>query len=392
MLCLYASIALAIFILILSMLCLLSSKHSHMNKNSKISGAYLNSSSTDAKKNGRFNPSDLGYQHNIDLRDSVEIFKNSIKKYINAPLNSKVIINSGATESIANMVLWAKNYNPYGIVVGTNFDHSAVKDNCDNYEVSYSQDLNINDLNERTSMIFLTHVNAKTGEYMNVKNFKLNIDSYSFMNNDNRFHVNSGSNFRQYKPIVVLDATQSITKLPIDMEGWGLNAVFFSLHKIGGPIGVGVLVINDDVLFPFKPLISGKQQNGLRGGTFPLYELDDFNIFDENKDDINDRKEIWEHSYNKLTDAGLKVYKPITNHLYNTLLININGCPMDIIYRLSTEGIYVGNTSACKNEEILNGGAVKEGVDFENAIRISFTDKDDLNDDVLDDIIRVINE
>lgn len=365
-----------------------------------LTGAYLNYSSTNARKNGTLNPSDLGYPQNIQLRFDVEHLKVKIRKLINAPADSKVIINSGATESIANCIFWAKSYNKYGTIVGTKFDHSAVEDNCKTFDVEYDPNLNTGSINERCSMIFLTHVNSKTGEILDIPTFKRNFDNYSFMNEnlEDSFKQNIAHPFNltalQYKPIIVLDATQSIMKVPIDMEKWKLNAVFFSLHKIGGPIGMGVLVVKDTKYAPFKPLISGKQQYSLRGGTLPMQNLLESEwIFDE-YDDYNDRRDKWKDTFDKMKKAGLNVYEPKGKHLFSTFLIDVEGCPMEKINALARKGIYVGNTSACKNEEIVDssvsGGAKGDDEDdepFTNAIRVSFMNSDELSDEIVDEII-----
>lgn len=360
-----------------------------MNKG--ISGSYLNVSSTAASKTGVFNPSDIAYPDNINLRENVNAFKESVLKYINAPSSARVIINSGATESIANCIYWAKTYNPYGSISGTTFDHTSVKDNCDNFDVKYIPDTNITNLDDKASLLFLTHVNPRTGEILNVPNFVRNLNAYTFMNETQSFN-NITSNTRQYRPIVVLDASQSIGKIPIDMKAWNLNAVFFSLHKIGGDIGVGVLIVNDHKLFPFRPLIGGKQQNGLRGGTMPIQKVVDFDLKSIESDvgDINERKAAWEQARSKMLEAGLKVYTPKMSHLYNTLLIQVNECPLNIISKLASKNIYIGNVSACKNEDILSGGSTTP-TDDNGAVRISFSSSSDLSPSVVDSIISAIN-
>ena len=65
--------------------------------------------------------------------------------------------------------------------------------------------------------------------------------------------------------IVHSDATQAIGKIPLDMVQLGLDAISFSAHKLRGPQGVGVLIINRK---PGHKLISGgDQENKRRGGT-----------------------------------------------------------------------------------------------------------------------------
>ena len=368
-----------------------------------LKGAYLNYSSTNARKNGTLNPSDLAYPQILDSRQDFFSLANKLCGQINAPFKTRVIINSGATESIAQCIWWAKQNNQFGIIQGTNFDHSAVKDNCENFGLTYDNvALRKNKILDNCAMIFLTHVDSKTGEILDIANFKRNVlDKYNYLYSDKLANPYN-KHVRQYKPLVVLDATQSMNKIPIDMERWGINAVFFSLHKLGGPIGTGLLFI-DDSTHTFKPLIAGKQQGELRGGTFPLESvLNSAYIFDH-YDDANERKERWQQVYDKLTKAGLVVYKPKGKHLYNTLLIDIHHCPLGIINALAEKNIYVGNVSACANETAdkeqkakkkLKGGDTDEHEiqPFEKAIRISFKKSKELTDDVIDQIVKVIKE
>lgn len=63
------------------------------------------------------------------------------------------------------------------------------------------------------------------------------------------------------------DLTQTLGKIPLDVDELGLDYATFSAHKIGGPIGVGALYVRSGV--PFSPLIiGGNQENKRRGGTY----------------------------------------------------------------------------------------------------------------------------
>jgi cysteine desulfurase len=220
---------------------------------------------------------------------------------------------------------------------------------------------------------------------------------------------------RQMRPIIAVDATQSITKLPIDMQKWGINAVFFSLHKLGGPMGFGVLVISDmneqEYCPVFKPLIAGYQQLGLRGGTWDMEEFVNVYRCIKDNDEKNKRKNKWVEGYDKLEELGLKVVKPDKNHMYNTYLIEVPGCPLGVINALAQEGIYVGNASSCSNEaitdknmeerarlygpdELLEGGAVKRKHEQESSkryIRLSFNKSTDFNMETLEKIADMLN-
>lgn len=74
------------------------------------------------------------------------------------------------------------------------------------------------------------------------------------------------------KPLY-LDATQAIAHFEVDIQELNeeangqLIALSFSGHKLGAPKGIGVMYIKEDVQSDFVPLIYGKQERGLRGGT-----------------------------------------------------------------------------------------------------------------------------
>jgi cysteine sulfinate desulfinase/cysteine desulfurase-like protein len=322
-------------------------------------GGYLNTNSTTTDS---LNPSDLAYPEINEKRNEMERIKKKILLMIEAPSDAKVIFNSGSTESIAQCIFWAKNSNPYGIVLGSNYDHSSVKDNCNSFDMNYSKTKN----SDNVSMVFITHVDGKNGQIMDMN--KMNIMLNDIIHNE-------------YAPLRVLDAAQSFMKIPIRMKKWRLNAVFFSLHKIGGKIGTGCLVIKDDVNHIFTPLISGSQQNGLRGGTYNIDNIIDINL--DNFDDLNSRKDSWNYAVKYLEDHKLEVMKPTTNHLYNTILIKINTCPLHHIHNLAKQGVYVGNISACANEIQSN--------DETQAIRLSFLNPQVMNESNLDKIVTELN-
>lgn len=65
-------------------------------------------------------------------------------------------------------------------------------------------------------------------------------------------------------PILHTDAVQALGRIPLDLTG--VQLATFSAHKLGGPLGVGVLVRRAGV--PLEPLArGGEQEAGLRPGT-----------------------------------------------------------------------------------------------------------------------------
>jgi cysteine desulfurase len=65
---------------------------------------------------------------------------------------------------------------------------------------------------------------------------------------------------------VLCDAVQAAGRLPLAFSGSSLTFMTLSAHKLGGPKGVGALVVRDDA--PLPPLlVGGGQERGRRAGT-----------------------------------------------------------------------------------------------------------------------------
>jgi cysteine desulfurase len=62
------------------------------------------------------------------------------------------------------------------------------------------------------------------------------------------------------------DAVQAAGYLPLDFDASGLDAMTVTAHKLGGPVGIGALVIDRD-LQPTPLMHGGGQERDLRSGT-----------------------------------------------------------------------------------------------------------------------------
>jgi len=71
---------------------------------------------------------------------------------------------------------------------------------------------------------------------------------------------------RQGSPPIHLhcDAVQAVGKIPVDLNGWGIDSAAISAHKLGGSRGIGVLWLKT----PIVPLVrGGGQERKIRPGT-----------------------------------------------------------------------------------------------------------------------------
>ena len=62
------------------------------------------------------------------------------------------------------------------------------------------------------------------------------------------------------------DAVQAAAQLPVDFAGSGADALTVTSHKLGGPIGVGALLLRRGVE-PVPVLHGGGQERDVRSGT-----------------------------------------------------------------------------------------------------------------------------
>jgi cysteine desulfurase len=75
---------------------------------------------------------------------------------------------------------------------------------------------------------------------------------------------------KKYSIPVHTDAVQAVGALPINFKELGVDALTLSGHKIGGPMGVGALILRRE----FKPvpvLHGGGQEREVRSGTIPTH-------------------------------------------------------------------------------------------------------------------------
>jgi cysteine desulfurase len=64
----------------------------------------------------------------------------------------------------------------------------------------------------------------------------------------------------------LVDAAAAAGQIPLEAQRWGADLLSLSAHKLGGPRGVGALVVREGVrLFPL--IEGGVQEGGRRGGT-----------------------------------------------------------------------------------------------------------------------------
>ena len=74
---------------------------------------------------------------------------------------------------------------------------------------------------------------------------------------------------KKYKIPFHSDAVQIFGKIKLNLLKYNLDVISVSFHKFYAPLGIGLLIINNDLIdaYQLEGIINGTQQGGLRGGT-----------------------------------------------------------------------------------------------------------------------------
>jgi len=159
------------------------------------------------------------------------------------------------------------------------------------------------------------------------------------------------------RPRVHTDAVQTLGKLPLDLAAWGVDLASLSGHKIGAPVGVGVLVRRRRT--PLQPLfLGGGQEAALRPGTENVAGIHAFAVAVELA--VHEQpvfaararkhvEKLWRGVQDSLPDARL-LGPPLEDprRLPNTLSILVAGIDgRTLVARLDLAGLEASAGSAC---------------------------------------------
>jgi len=151
------------------------------------------------------------------------------------------------------------------------------------------------------------------------------------------------------------DAVQAFGKIAVDMHALGVHAMTISSHKIGGPIGVGALILDKRV--DIAPLLhGGGQERGLRSGTENVAGIVGFaracqlamETLDARQTVVQALRDQLETGLNKL---GATVFASQAERLPNTsffAITNIEG--ETLVTALDKAGFAVASGSACSSD------------------------------------------
>ena len=159
--------------------------------------------------------------------------------------------------------------------------------------------------------------------------------------------------------VLHVDAIQALGKMPFDMRGLGADLLTVSAHKIGGPKGVGALVLTEGVSSPEPLLRGGGQELSRRAGTENVAGIAGFgaavtagvaNLSAESGRILALRDRL--EAGLRLT-PGMILFSDTVKRLPNTVLFTVPGLKAETaVIGFDLAGIAVSSGSACSSGKV----------------------------------------
>ena len=314
------------------------------------------------------NPHRGAYSLSIEATEKYESTREKIAKFINAKNREEIIFSKNATESL-NLIAYSygldnlkkddevvlsimehhSNLVPWQYV--TKKTNSKLKFMYINKDYELSKEEIESKITDKTKVVGITHVSNVLGTINNVKE----IIKYA----------------HKKGAVVIVDASQSIPHMKIDVQDLDADFLVFSGHKMFAPLGIGVLYGKKELLNKMTPFLMGgdmieyvyeqnttfaplpnKFEAGTQNveGVIGLGAAIDYIEKIGYKEIQNVEEAITKYAVNELSKLDfLELY--ITPHLENhstVISFNIKGVhPHDVASILDSNGVCVRSGNHC---------------------------------------------
>ncbi|MFZ1813046.1 MAG: cysteine desulfurase family protein [Rhizobiaceae bacterium] len=174
-----------------------------------------------------------------------------------------------------------------------------------------------------------------------------------------------GEVVRRHQAILLVDAVQSLGKMPVNLAALHADIAIFSAHKLGGPQGAGALVLASPALGPPALLRGGGQENHHRAGTENVAAIAGFGAAAENCGSdvdfsrISRMRDSIEAQLRTISrEAGSNVGEPVffgaaAPRLGNTSCFAVEGIRAETaLIALDLAGVAVSSGSACSSGKV----------------------------------------
>jgi len=291
-----------------------------------------------------------------EASQAVEKSRKILADYINAK-TEEIIFTSSATES-NNLALkgiaFANKYKKKNHLIVSKVEHDCVMESArwlqrQGFEIGFLPVdkygfINLERLEKsikkETVLVSIIHGNNEIGTIQDI-----NAIGQICRKHDVYFHT---------------DVSQSLGKVPIDVESMNIDLLTASSHKIYGPKGVACLYIRNGVII--EPIIhGGGHERGLRSSTSNVAAIVGFGkavevIKKEGKDENKKLEKLRNLLINKILKniKGTQLNGHPVKRLANNVNISFRGSEGEsLVLELDFQGIAVSSGSACSSKTLM---------------------------------------
>lgn len=223
----------------------------------------------------------LGQQSRLRLEDSREV----LARAVGASTPAEVVLTSGGTEAdnlAIKGLFWHRNGVPaegtgapqsvdssqlsHPIIITTPIEHNAVLDTAGWLETQGAQVLLVDV--DADGVISLDHLEELLREHGD----RTALVTIMYANNEigTVQPIKEAAALAKTSGVPIhTDAVQAFGQLPLNFADLGVDAMTVTAHKIGGPVGIGALILSRD-LKAVPVLHGGGQERSLRSGTLDV--------------------------------------------------------------------------------------------------------------------------
>ena len=185
---------------------------------------------------------------------------------------------------------------------------------------------------------------------------------------------------REAGALLLVDAIQAAGKLDIDFAALDADYLTLSAHKLGGPQGVGALIVKDGAPFAAQ-ILGGGQERGKRAGTENVVGIAGFGAASEaslrdlgSLSRISFLRDRFEHGLRQIAPDAIVFGDTRLGNTSNFALPGITA--ETAVIALDLDGVMISSGAACssgkvKPSHVLQAMGVSEDI-ARSALRVSF--------------------
>ena len=177
-----------------------------------------------------------------------------------------------------------------------------------------------------------------------------------------------------------VDAVAAVGHVPVDLDGVGADLVSVSSHKLGGPAGIGALIVRRGLrLEPF--IVGGEQERARRAGLENVVAAIGFGAAAAAlaEGDTLEREQAaarrWTERVRRVAErsTGVTTFGDPVGRLPHIICLGVEGVEAEpVLLGLDQAGVAVHSGSSCSSETLEPSPVLEAmGVDGERSLRVS---------------------